>query len=75
MMEPVVPGNRARGNGHKHTQEPLYKHEKELLYCESDGTLEQAAQRDCDVSSGDIQDLLGHFPVQPTLENLLYQGN
>ena len=43
------------------TQEVLYKHKEELLYCESDGALEQAALRGCGVSFyGDTQDPPGH---------------
>lgn len=53
------------------TQEVPYKHEK-LLYFEGDTALKQSAQRVCGVSfSEDIQDLAGHFLVQPTVGKLL----
>ena len=40
-----------------------YKHKEELLYCQSDVVLEQAAQRSCGISfSGDIQGHLDAFP-------------
>jgi len=46
-----------------------YKHEEELLYCESNRAVIQAAQIGCTVSSsGDIQDLTGHFTVQLTVQ-------
>ena len=47
------------------------EHEKKLHYFDGDRALEQAAQRGCGVTSGDIQNLPGHFPVQPTPGNLL----
>ena len=47
------------------------EHQKKILYCEGGRALEQAAQRGCAVFSGDIQDLPGHFSVQPTVGNLL----
>jgi len=49
----------------------MYKHDKELLYYESDRALEQAGQRGCGVSSGDIQNPPGCLPVQRTLGNML----
>ena len=53
------------------TQEVLYNHKEELIYCGSDRGLEQGAQRGCGVSfSRDIQNLSGHFPVGPTVGNL-----
>ena len=44
------------------------EHEKELLYFEGDGALEQVAQKCCGFSfSGDIQDPPGQGPVQPAV--------
>lgn len=40
------------------------------LYCEGDRAMEQSTQNACGVSSQNIQNPLGHFPV----ENLLCQG-
>jgi len=54
------------------TQEVPYEDQAGLLYCDGDGALEQAAQSGCGLSfSGGIQDLLGQFPVQPTVGKLL----
>lgn len=48
------------------TQKAPYKHKEKLLYCENDRALEQAAQGDCGLSfAEDVQNLPGHFPVQP----------
>ena len=45
-------------------QEIPPEHEEELLYCVTDPTLEQVAQRGCGVSlTGDIQELSGCNPV------------
>jgi len=50
----------------------LFEHKEELLYGKGDRALEQAAQRGCGASfSGHTQDLAGHFPVQPSIGNLL----
>ena len=48
-------------------QEVPSEHEEELLPCEGDGALAQAAQGGCGVSSGDIQDPPGQGPVQPAV--------
>jgi len=70
----------SKGGGHAHlggaqqhdkrqwvqtgTQEIPSEHEEELLYCQDDGALEQAAERGCGVSlSGNTPDLPGHFSV------------
>ena len=50
------------------------EHEEELLPSEGDGALEQAAQRSCEVSSGDIQTPPGCSPVQPAVGDPLWQG-
>jgi len=49
--------------------------EEELLPCEGDGALEQAAQGDCGVSfSGDIPDPPGQCPVQPAVGDPAWAG-
>lgn len=56
-------------------QKVLYKHKENLLRCEGDRALGQAAQGACGAScSGDIQDPFGHFPAQPAIGNLPQQG-
>ena len=54
--------------GTKWSTEVLAEREEELIYSESDGALEQVAQRGCGVSfSGGTQNLSGWDPVQPAL--------
>ena len=67
----VVPSNRKRGNGYKLEHMKFHANmKKKPLFCELQA-LQQAAQRDCGVSfPGDIQNLPGCFPLQPTLGNL-----
>ena len=50
--------------------------EEELLPSESDGALEQVAQRGCEFSyySGDIQEPLGRGPLQPALDDPALAG-
>jgi len=56
-------------------QEVPSEHEEEFLPSEGDRALEKAAQGGCGVSfSGDIQDLPGQGPLQPTVGDLLRQG-
>ena len=64
--------NRAKGNGQKPEHREF--HEEKLLYCESDGVLEQAIHRDSVLSFGEIQDPSECFPVQSAVGNLLYYG-
>ena len=52
------------------TQEVSSEDEEKPFHCEGDEALEQCAQRGCGVSSGGIQELPGHLPVQPTVGNL-----
>lgn len=61
------------GNGHKLEHRKFHTNmQKELVYCEDDRAMEQAAQRGHGVSLPEnIQDLPGHFPVQPSQRNLL----
>jgi len=56
-------------------QEVPSEHEEEPLHSEGDGALEQAAQGGCGVSfSGDIEDLPGQGPVQPTVDDPALAG-
>ena len=56
-------------------QEVPSEHEEEQLPSEGDGALEQAAQGGCGVSfSGDIQELPGRGPVQPTVGDSALAG-
>ena len=51
------------------------EHEEELLHSESDGALEQAAQRGCRFSfSEDIQDPSGQSFVQPVVGDPVLTG-
>ena len=50
----------------------VHQYAKEFIHSKGDRVLEQTAQGGCGFSfSGDIQDLPGHFPVQPTVGILL----
>lgn len=63
--------SRTRGNRHKIEHRKFNLNREELIYCQSDGALRQAAQRGGGISlSGDVQ-TPGRFSVQPTLGNLL----
>lgn len=67
----VVPSDVTRGNRHKIEHGKFNLNREELIYCQSDGALRQAAQRGGGISlSGDVQ-TPGRFSVQPTLGNLL----
>jgi len=48
-------------------QEVPSEHKEELLCFACDGALEQAAQRDCGISSGDIKSPPAQGPVQPAV--------
>ena len=48
-----------------------FEREKEILYCVSERTLELAAQTGCGISSVELQDPSGCFPVLPIVQNLL----
>ena len=69
----VGPSSGTRGNGHKLEHKNFHANmRKKLHYFEGYRALEQVAQGDCGVScSGDIYNLPGHFPLQPTVGNLL----
>ena len=63
-----VSSGRIRGNGHRLKREIPLKYANQLFYCEGDRTLEQIAQRDCEVSlRGDTQNPTRHSPEQPAL--------
>lgn len=64
----MVPGEETRSNGHKNeTQEVPSKHEP-LLYCASDGALEQVLQSCCGISLlGNLKKMPGLGPGQPVL--------
>ena len=63
---------RTRGNRHKLVHRKFCTNMRKNFSCEGDGALEKATQRGCGVSfSGGIQNLPGHFCVQPTLGILL----
>lgn len=38
------------------------------MHCQNDGVQEQAVQRSCGVSSGELQGMPGCLPVQPPVD-------
>lgn len=61
----TVPSNRTRDNVQKLPYiGSCIQNEKNSLYIEDDRALEQVALRGSGVSSGDVQNLYGSFPLQ-----------
>lgn len=68
----VTPSNRTRDNGYKFEHRKFHMNVKKKKISECNEALEQTAQKDCEISFyGDIQNLPGRFPVQPSIWNLL----
>jgi len=70
----AVCGDRTRGNGHKLKHRKFCTNVRKNFFTVRVIALERAAQGNCGVSSGDIQDLPGCLPVQPGLGSLLCRG-
>lgn len=67
-----VPSKRTRGNRDKLEQMKFYLNMRNNFFTmRVTEDMEQAAQRGCAVSSGNIQNMHEHFPVKPTMGNLL----
>jgi len=75
MKEPLFGGVQQENKGQwaeSGTQEIPNKHKEELIYGESGGALEDAAQRGCGVSfSGDAQEPPGCLPLRHAVGNCL----
>lgn len=73
---PVVPTDRTQGNVHKLIHRKFHLNMRGNFCTLKEGrALEQAAQRGCGIySSGDIQNLCGHHPVQPIVAESALAG-
>ena len=64
----MAPSDRTRGNGHKLNHKKFHLNmRKNFFTLRVIKVLEQAAQRGCEVFSGDTQNSPGRCPVQPAL--------
>lgn len=70
----ITSNKRERGDRQKPEYMKFHTNTRKLLYCQSEGALEQAAQGSCGVSfSKDIQDSSGCLHAWPALRNTLQQ--